>query len=120
MKRQIIIFLGLMAAASPALAEMFRCDIKEKHYCAAREGCKPINPTTYSRIDFSQETYSRCDKAGCDTYKASFSRSGIMIIIDVPGRGLFAKLTVDGSNFLEVVTILTNTYIGFGSCQGEK
>jgi hypothetical protein len=120
MKRQIIIFFGLMAAASPALAETFRCDIKEKHYCTAREVCKSINPTIYNRIDFSQETYSRCDKAGCDTYKASFSRSGIYIIIDVPGRGLFAKLSVDGSEFLEVATLLTKTYVSFGSCRGEK
>ncbi len=38
-------------------------------------------------------------------------------MIDVPGRGMLAKLSNDGSGFVEVATIETQVLISFGSCK---
>jgi hypothetical protein len=65
----------------------------------------------------SGQTYSRCDIRGCDKYDAIFSRSGIYTVIDVPGRGLTAKLVTDLSAFLELATIGMQALVSFGACQ---
>jgi hypothetical protein len=48
---------------------------------------------------------------------ASFSESGEFIIIDVPGRSMMAKVSRDGSGFVEVVTLMSTVLLSFGSCQ---
>ena len=38
-------------------------------------------------------------------------------MIDVPGRGMLAKFSNDGSGFVEVATIKSQAVISFGSCK---
>ena len=68
-------------------------------------------------LDLSRQTYARCDAKGCDTYDAQYSRSGAYFVVDVPGRGLIAKIATDMSAFLEVATAGTTALVSFGSCQ---
>ena len=44
-------------------------------------------------------------------------RSGEFIVIDVPKRGMTAKLAANMSSFVEVVTIGTQALVSFGACQ---
>lgn len=118
MKRVITVF-GLLAFAAPALSETLRCDINVKQYCTASEGCRLIPPKVFNRIDMSQQTYQRCDSAGCDTHKVILARSGIYLNIVFPGGSTIAKMVADGSEFLEVATQLTNVYLSFGACQPD-
>lgn len=69
------------------------------------------------RIDAYARIYSRCDAEGCDDLNATFSSSGEFIVIDVPARGMVAKMAKDGSAFTEVVTIATDVLVSFGSCR---
>jgi len=64
-----------------------------------------------------KQLYSRCDLKGCDDYPARFTPSGIFIVIDVPRKGMVAKMAMNGSQFVEVVTTGINAIGGFGSCK---
>jgi hypothetical protein len=44
---------------------------------------------------------------GCDKYAANLARGGEFIVIDVPGRGIMAKLDVNLATFLEIATVGT-------------
>ena len=105
---RIIAFSILFAAmTTAAFAIEYRCDTKEKHVCESGSGCRSIPPSTWNLIDAEKLTYSRCDRRGCDHYDAEFRASGAFINIDVRGRGLIAKMAVDGSSFVEVATLKT-------------
>jgi hypothetical protein len=55
--------------------------------------------------------------AGGDSYDASFCPSGAFIVIDVPSRGMVAKVAADKSSFLEVATLGMTALNSFGSCE---
>jgi hypothetical protein len=96
------------------------CTIREKYSCAEGEGCAPVENTIVVRIDIPGATYSRCDAKGCDDYGALFSSSGEYINIDVPGRGMVAKMASDGSEFVEVATLMSVVLLSFGNCNQSR
>lgn len=111
MLAQILVFsLG-------ATAETYRCDISEKHVCDQGSGCQSVPSTIWNTVDTTRRTFSRCDRNGCDTYAATFTTSGLFTVIDVTGRGLIAKMAVDGSLFVEITTLGTQAFVSFGQCQ---
>jgi len=71
---------------------------------------------SYVLIDTDRKTYSRCDGRGCESYQASFTTSGAFTNIDVPGRGMMAKLGADLA-FAEVVSIGLVLIVSHGKCQ---
>ena len=81
------------------------------------EGVQDSPVSVLVRLDVKNQLYSRCDLKGCDDYPARFTPSGIFIVIDVPKRGLVAKMAMDGSQFVEVVTTGINAIVSFGSCK---
>lgn len=105
-----------MLSGTDARAETLRCEIAEKHVCEAGTGCRAIPPKVWNLVDMGERTFSRCDSSGCDTYPAHFSKSGIFVIIDAPGRGLVAKVS-DGGAFVESATLGTSAYVSFGACR---
>ena len=72
----------------------------------------------FNVVDLDRKTIARCDSAGCDTYDATISESGIFLNIAVPLNGLMAKLTPATGEFVEVVTLVGQVYTSFGSCKG--
>ena len=68
-------------------------------------------------IDLEGGQFSRCDSNGCDTYPAMITQSGLFYVIEVTGKGVLAKLAIDGSSYLEVATLGTVALISFGSCR---
>ena len=110
------ILVSIVLLVSPAHGQTLRCDITEKNYCEKGQGCRPVDAKVWNIIELDRETFSRCGRSGCDEYPAHISRSGVFMIIDVPGRGVFAKQSIDGSSFVEVVTLGTTVYLSFGAC----
>lgn len=107
--------LGCCLAAS-AFAQPMTCTISEKHYCTLGTGCSPAVTAVWNTFDVAEATYSRCDRLGCDTYEATFSLSGVFTIIEVPGRGLLAKVSASG-DFTEIATLGNDVYVSFGTCE---
>lgn len=113
---RFLILATMVLLANPALGSTTRCEIIDKHYCENAGGCKSVAPKVWNVVDFGRETYSRCDSQGCDEYPAQISQSGTFTIVDIPGRGTFAKLSADGASFVEVATLGTDVYVSFGRC----
>ena len=120
MKSIFAIIAAIFGTVSFADAQNLRCEIAAKHYCTADRGCSATSTPVFNRIDIGRGTYARCDANGCDEYDAVLSSSGKFTLIEVPGRDILAKMSRDGSMFLEVVTLATDVYVSFGSCSEEK
>ena len=111
------LFLVLVLSAftaSAAQAQLLKCEIKNKYVCEAG-GCASVPAKEWKLVDSVQRTYTRCDVLGCDKYDAQFSRSGAYINIDIPARGVIAKIATD-TTFHEVATLGHRIFISFGSC----
>ena len=106
----------LVAFVASAWAISVRCEINAKYACSAR-GCDETKPGAWNVVDFEAETILRCDANGCDTYQMQAVRKGIYINIEVPGRSMFAKMTTDGSDYVEVVSLGTDVLVSYGACR---
>ena len=104
-------------ATTAAEAKVFKCLISEKYVCDSGRGCGQAHNDILVKLDLTRQTYSRCDPKGCDTFDVRLSKSGAFAVIDVPGRGMLAKFSNDGSGFVEVATIESQAVISFGSCK---
>ena len=112
-------FFILLAASIPsALLAEENCTIRQKYSCEAA-GCKTVSPAVWNVIDQAKKTYARCDPRGCDTYDAQFKVSGDFTNIEVPGRGMLAKIGANGGAFVEVVTIGSSVLTSFGTCRNK-
>ena len=120
MKSILAIFAAIFATVSLADAQNLRCEIATKHYCTADRGCSAASTPVFNRVDFNRGTYARCDAGGCDEYDAVLHSSGVFTLIEVPGKDILAKMSRDGSMFLEVVSLATDAYVSFGSCSSEE
>ena len=111
----------LLLLSTPASAQIVTCQISVRFGCAVETGCAEAHSRAWkvwNVINLSDETYSRCDIGGCDKYAANLTRGGEFIVIDIPGRGIMAKLDVNLATFLEIATVGTQAQVSFGTCQG--
>src|SRR5262245_54529774 len=106
MLRTLVVVIALVLPAHLALAQPITSRLSSKFGCSPG-GCEPMAANVWSVIDLSAQTYARCDAKGCAKYDAVMSRSGVYVVIDLPGRGMIVKLASDLSAFLEVATIMT-------------
>ena len=108
--------LVVIISSIPAVADPLRCEIAQKF------GCSPAGCTTagklgsFAIIDMEAGKYSKCDAEGCDEYSVNFSRSGVYVNVNFPGHATVAKLSIDGSQFFEVATLMNNVIVSFGAC----
>ena len=114
--RALVVGLLVLAAATPAWTAEVRCEIDAKFACGL-SGCRESAVTVWNLIDIDALRFSRCDRKGCDHYAMSQTVSGAFTNIEVPGRGMIAKVSLDGSQYVEVVTLGTDVLISYGSCQ---
>ena len=115
-----VMALSLLAIGTPAVAsaEPLRCDIFKKFRCDATDGCKRGANTRWNLVDTERQKFSRCENNfGCDDHDAHITRSGVFLKIEVPGKGLIAKLSDDGSQFVEIITLGTAVHVSFGTCK---
>ena len=52
-----------------------------------------------------------------DAFDLVGRQRGAFTNIEVPGRGMLAKVSLDGSQFVEVVTLGTGVLISYGACR---
>lgn len=125
--------LGAIVAAlaaictEPAVAALLICGIDQKYECG-REGCAPgFAGRVHNRIDLDRGTYARCDDNGCETYPATFWRSGVFTTIEISGHAAIAKLSDTRSDpympgrlarlhLVEVVTLGIIVLVSYGTC----
>ncbi|MEJ2121955.1 MAG: hypothetical protein P8Z76_14870 [Alphaproteobacteria bacterium] len=115
MRLLAVMFIALVATM-PAHAAAMRCDMSKKFACTAG-GCRDNAITGWNVVDFKTNRFSRCDRKGCDHYPMTVKRSGLFLNIEIPGRAMFAKMSVDGSKYLEVVSLGTSVLVSYGSCK---
>ncbi len=109
-------FLAVSSTQAPALATEFRCDIVTK-YASSAKGCEPNDLSIWNLVDLDAKRFSRRDRNGCDSYHAKITVSGLFYTIEALGHGTIAKMTLDGSSFLEVATWGTVALVSFGACE---
>jgi hypothetical protein len=112
----LLSIIAVLSVVSVAQARQLRCEISSKQYCTPA-GCEGVSSKVWDLIDLEQKIFKRCDSIGCDQYAANITYSGVYIVIEVPGRGLIAKLRIVGGNFMEVATFATTAYVSFGVCR---
>ncbi len=117
MKLKMVMSLAVFFAFGTSAFAATTCTVDEKQSCSAGTGCQPIENSIIVRIDWKQGTYSRCDAKGCDDLKMNFAIVGEFINVDVPGRGMLAKMSKDGSSYVEVATLMTTVLMSFGRCE---
>jgi len=93
------------------------CIPESKQLCFANNECKSTKAGVFLLIDEVNSRYSRCDNQPCDTYDASFSKSGIYTIISPlsPNHGE-VKIAQDGT-YTETNTLGDSVYISRGMCK---
>ena len=107
----------LIVSSAPAYAKALQCRWTEKQQCDPGRGCKAIPPGTISvKLDPQTREYSRCDSKGCDTYQANVNSSGLFKVYELPGRGVFAKVALDGQA-TEVVSLMNSILVSQGRCR---
>lgn len=107
--------IAALAAAAPASATTYQCTFTQKQSCAA-EGCKPVSPSIWVKLDDAAGIYSRCDSRGCDDHRAVFSYRGATHSVEIPGAGAFVKF-MDGGEAVEVASQMTMVYVSHGICK---
>ena len=115
--RTFCIAMALLPSA--VMAAELQCDIAAKFSCQPT-GCEPNQLGVWNLVDIERERFSRCDRNGCDHYDATVSQSGVFYNIEVPGRGIIAKMSLDGKSYMEVATIGVSALISFGSCGASQ
>ena len=124
MQVRAICILGVLCVASSAYAQEFQCDITQKYICEV-DGCKPYAPTLRNRIDLKKGTYIRCDGDYCTNYEARITRSGVFIVIEVPGQSAMARIAdniaeaagFNPMSFHEVIVQFQTVFLSYGSCK---
>jgi hypothetical protein len=113
---------ALLVAPTLAQATTWRCTTTEKWQCSPGKGqCIALDPkTVWAKVDFTGQTYQRCDaKKPCDTYPMTIETLGNYTHINIPSRGMMVKVEVSTAKFVEVVSLMLDTLISFGTCAPE-
>lgn len=110
----MLTLLAVTLTPACANAKPVRCAWTTKQECSGG-ACVADIPTIRSTIDLETGAYRRCDTKGCDNSKGVVSKSGAFYVIDLPGRGGFAKIGEDGSA-TEVMSLGELVLIYQGKC----
>lgn len=106
----------ILAIAGPAVAAPMTCIISKKFVCDGAT-CQEVPPTIRVELDREAGTYRRCDDQGCDDFQVFVTTSGQYSNFAIPSGGFIAKVSFNGSEFLEVATLGTRTFVSHGRCQ---
>lgn len=119
LSRALIPVIAALLAPSPTLAanhSAYVCTTSEKYVCSMGTGCLVGVPGSWANVDVVAGTYDRCDSKGpCDSYRATFTPSGQVLNVEVPGKGAFLKM-LPGGSFSEVASQGTILIVSYGYC----
>ncbi len=92
-----------------------RCEPIVKHICDHEE-CKKDEPRTWVIVRPSNGEYQRCDRAGCDTYQATVSHSGLWTTLSLPEQAAMLRLT-SGGRAVEIAMQGDVAYVYHSQCR---
>ena len=110
-----IIAVFLISVTAQAQTRLL-CEIAHKSICENDGTCKSTPIGIWNEIDFARGTFARCDRNGCDRYPMLTEQSGLYTNVIIR-PGMMAKYNHNKSDYLEIVTLGTTSYISFGSCK---
>jgi hypothetical protein len=115
--RRLAMTVVLGTIAVPSLAGEMRCTFAARHSCDAT-GCKSIDPAqVYTVLDFSTARYGRCgDGKPCNWHAMKAVRDGAFVNINFAPGPQAAKMSLDGTTFVETVSALDVVIVSFGTC----
>jgi hypothetical protein len=108
-----------LASAVAEQADEFRCTFQSRYVCRPG-GCEPMLAETdpafvILRMDANQ--YGRCTKT-CDWYPMTVQPNGVFFDLGFrPGGVQGAKMSQDGSLFIETVSIMDAVIVSHGACK---
>ncbi len=111
----LVVTLGLMVLSIPLAAMTLTCIPNQKFICS-KDGCEVVPAGVRVVIDMDKQTYSRCDKNGCDKYDSTVSVRGIYLNFDVGGKSTFTKVEISSMQYFEIVSLGFVVYTSFGKC----
>lgn len=114
--RMTLLVPALCVFVSAPTTAALKCEIISKFACA-KSGCEPNAVGVWNLIDADKMTFSRCDQKGCDHYDMRVTKSGIYFNIIIADRAMFAKMSADGREYVEVTSIGMNVLVSYGSCR---
>jgi hypothetical protein len=95
--------------------QKLQCTPKTRLDCNGTN-CTQSQPVVYLILDRPNQTFSRCDTKGCDTYDALFGSGGIYTNVQPRDpRGMMVKV-LGNREYIEMATIGLNTVFQSGSC----
>ncbi len=113
----IVAVFGLLWSVARAEEIFMACAASHAQACSPA-GC--IQQRSAKTTKVSSEGYFRCDSADwtkCDRVEYAYDESGqFMQFSFYKGGGGFAKISLNGAIFLEIVTIMNHTLIYYGEC----
>lgn len=115
-----VLAVSVLNVPTFTMAAEMRCDFHARHACTAR-GCSPIMPSDiYVRLNMAERRYGRCDdKRPCDWYPMSVHAAGGFVDLDFRPGLQGAKMSADGSIFIEITSALDAIVVSYGSCAPE-
>ncbi|MCH8110764.1 MAG: hypothetical protein IH905_02220 [Proteobacteria bacterium] len=108
--KAVVVAVLVAIVAGSASAALMTCSISKKLVCDGAT-CQEVAPTIRVELDSETGFYRRCDDRGCDNLQLFVATSGQYSNLTLPAGGFIAKVNFDGSEFLEVATLGTQTFI---------
>ena len=108
----------LLAVVMPAGAAELRCTFQSRQICDPR-GCLPGDPSTaFVTLRLKERQYGRCrGTRACDWYPMRVQRGGDYLHLDFSDGVQGAKMSLDGSLFIETVSLMDKVWVSFGRCE---
>ena len=110
--------LFLIIASSSFAAGTLTCIPSQKFLCST-DGCKAVPAKVHVVIDTDKQTYSRCDKKGCDKYDATMSEGGIYLNVTVATKSVVTKVEIPSLRYFETLSLGLTVLTSFGKCSSQ-
>lgn len=117
----LLFILGLLLApisAAQNVETILKCEGTVKFGCSD-QGCQNIPPRVITYFNVDKKELSRCDSSGCDVFPADSYNSGIFLLLEARGRGMFLKVNTEDTSlpFVEIATAMTSVFTTYGNCE---
>jgi len=108
----------LLVSAVPAQADELRCAFQSRQQCSPN-GCISVDPSTaFVILRMDAGKYGRCDGSQeCVWYPLTVQRSGAFLNLNFSVGIQGAKMSQDGSLFIETVSLLDTLIVSYGNCR---
>ena len=119
MKSVVLAFSLLAASMVSTKADELRCTFQNRYACRPG-GCERMlteGDPTFVILRMHANQYGRCTKT-CDWYPLTVQPNGMFLNLGFrPGGVEGAKMSQDGSLFVETISIVDTLIVSYGNCR---